>query len=422
MSISLAKFQPNPWLARKIFLLTALVAVGAAAFCWGRWQSAGANPPVDNRAPLAMPDLAPASNTDYSRRVVAYLYGNYPITREELGEYLIARFGVERLEFMVNRKIVENEARKRNIFVTDLEVEARFKSDLNSFGAAMQEKDFVNSVLRRFGKTLFEWKEDVIRPKLMMEKIVRPLVKQALSDKDLTEGFEARYGPKVECRMIVIDKNDSQREQIWKRASAGRNAFLEEARKQFIPNLASIEGKVPPIHKHFGDAILEDAAFRLKPGDVSGVMQMKDGSWVILMCEQHIAANQMVRFEDERLKLRVEMEELRLAQKIPEVFAEMRKQANPKLILVASPQRSASIAPPPSMDRKDVRYDGDLPPSLPNEPLPASLPSVPPLALPAPPTPVSMPEVPNMAPPPTTETPPAPTKDPAPAPKEPAPK
>src|SRR5438105_14620031 len=37
-----------------------------------------------------------------SRQVVAYIYGSIPITREDLGEYLIARQGAERLELMVN--------------------------------------------------------------------------------------------------------------------------------------------------------------------------------------------------------------------------------------------------------------------------------------------------------------------------------
>ena len=42
---------------------------------------------------------------------MATIYGNIPITREELGEFLISRFGADRLEFLVNRKIVEKRAR-----------------------------------------------------------------------------------------------------------------------------------------------------------------------------------------------------------------------------------------------------------------------------------------------------------------------
>src|SRR5436190_293541 len=66
----------------------------------------------------------PASASDASRRVVAYIYGNVPVTREDLGEYLIARFGVERVDFLVNHKIVNMACQAKGIVITDGEVEA----------------------------------------------------------------------------------------------------------------------------------------------------------------------------------------------------------------------------------------------------------------------------------------------------------
>ena len=54
---------------------------------------------------------------------------------------------------MINRKIVEMECRKYNIFATNQEVEQRFRQDLKSFNTPLTEQEFVNSILRRFGKT-----------------------------------------------------------------------------------------------------------------------------------------------------------------------------------------------------------------------------------------------------------------------------
>ena len=118
----LAKLKANPWLLRKMLMLAIIVGVGVAAFCWGRWQPAtakGTNEPA-----------VEAGN--YSKRAVAYLYGDsVTVTREELGEYLIARFATnERLEFMLNRKIVQMECEKYGITATDREVEERFQYDL----------------------------------------------------------------------------------------------------------------------------------------------------------------------------------------------------------------------------------------------------------------------------------------------------
>jgi len=128
----------------------------------------------------------------------------------------------------------------------------------------MNEENFVNGISAPLQQTLFEWREDVIRPKLMMEKIVRPKVQAALTDADLHEGFETRYGPKVDCRMIVFDQKIAPSKKWWPKRGRAGAAFLAVAEKQAIPNLASAKGQVPPIHKHFGDPRLEETAFRLK--------------------------------------------------------------------------------------------------------------------------------------------------------------
>src|SRR5438874_2664672 len=59
-------------------------------------------------APAAQPSPLPVPEPD--KRVVAYLYGNVPVTREELGDFLIARGGHEKLELLLNKKIIEIEA------------------------------------------------------------------------------------------------------------------------------------------------------------------------------------------------------------------------------------------------------------------------------------------------------------------------
>src|SRR5215831_3538563 len=64
----------------------------------------------------------PTPQLPQDKRIVAYIYGNIPVTREELGDYLIARGGYEKVELLVNKKIIEVAAAQRNITVTDLEV------------------------------------------------------------------------------------------------------------------------------------------------------------------------------------------------------------------------------------------------------------------------------------------------------------
>src|SRR5436305_15243503 len=76
-------------------LSTSLALCGTAAL--GFWLGRGApqsaavaGPPAPPQQPAAP---SPSPPSDYSQRVVAYVYGTVPITREDLGEYLSARQG-----------------------------------------------------------------------------------------------------------------------------------------------------------------------------------------------------------------------------------------------------------------------------------------------------------------------------------------
>lgn len=297
-------------------------------------------PLVDSRAQdgsaQAKPDDKAKRQPD---RIVAYLYGEVTITRAEFVGYLTLRVGAAnvesmmtrtRLEFMVNRKIIEFECAKHKISATDDEVEQRFRQDLKVFRSpGLTVAEFEKNILQRFGKTIYEWKEDVIRPKIMMEKLVRAKVK--ITDAEVSEGFEARYGPKVECRMIVCKKGEGAA--VWDKARKSRENFLEEARKQFLPELINTEGKVAPIHRFFGDKKIETVAFQLKEGEISAVMVMNDGTGVILLCEKHVPANASVKLENVREELKRELFEQRVRREIPEVFAEMHRRAAPRLVL-----------------------------------------------------------------------------------------
>jgi hypothetical protein len=362
----LEKIKPNPWLSRKLLMAAVLIAVGVGAFCWGR-RHANAQPPGGSNNAEAK-DGRPEG---YGTRIVAY-YHNQPVFREELGEYLIQRFGAERVAFLVNRKIVEAECRKHNIVVTDEEVNYRYRTELLTYGGgqvALTEADFVNNFLRRFNKTLFEWKEDVIRPKLMMEKLVRSSIK--ITNDDVKDGFEARYGPKVECRMIVLKDDHRVVDEVWTKIHNSPQAFLVEAEHQFIPTLAKAKGLVPPIHKHFGDKKLEDAAFRLKEGEISSSIHMEDGSWVILLCEKHLPENKAVRLEHVYQQVHKEMEELRVAQKLPELFKQIHDAANPQILLKSEAAlASAQSAAPATRFSTPGQPQVQMPPSDPLPPLP----------------------------------------------------
>ncbi|HYT94353.1 MAG TPA: hypothetical protein VEL76_36900 [Gemmataceae bacterium] len=310
-------------------LLTAVIASTAIlAFCWGR-HGALSNA---NAQGVAMPGQPQIPKGNYDGRVVAFIHGNIPITREELGEYLIARFGPERVDFLVNRRIIEHACARNGITVSDAEVDAQLKEDLKAFGKDMDEKRFVTEVLKRYNKSLYEWREDVIRPRLALSKFCQGQIK--VTEEDAQKRFEALYGEMVECKMIILPSDFRQAAEVWQRISNNKEAFEEEAKKQPIRELAARAGAIPPIHKHFGDPKLEEEAFKLKnPGDISPLLGMQDKSQVILQMVKRIPPNTTKQYPVERVKLFDEVREIKLSQEIPKIFQNLRTQANPTILM-----------------------------------------------------------------------------------------
>src|SRR5581483_8947043 len=179
-------------------LVGSWLGVAGVAFYIGRTASlpeaAAAPPPAELASVPSQPmPEPPEPSPDYKNRVVAYLYGTTPLTREDLGEYLIARYGPKHLDLLINKRIIEDACNKKGIEVTAAEVEAALQEDLK--GLSVNIKDFVSKVLKHYNKSLYEWKEDVIRPKLLMTKLVRDRVH--VTDEELQMAFDAYYGEKV---------------------------------------------------------------------------------------------------------------------------------------------------------------------------------------------------------------------------------
>ena len=179
--------KPDTAPRRRWFSSLMVVAIGTLAI------GTLANRAV-TQVPGALPTTAPEptnvdpASKDYGTRAVAYINKNRVVTRAELAEFLIARGGYEKVELLVNKMIIEEAAREAKITVTTQEMEVAFADDLKISNPPIQKKDFVNVVLPRYGKSLYEWMEDVIRPRLLLTKMCRENVK--VNPEDLTKAFE----------------------------------------------------------------------------------------------------------------------------------------------------------------------------------------------------------------------------------------
>jgi hypothetical protein len=322
---------------RKLVLGMGIAGLAGLAFCWGRIGAQTlAGPPAESFKPGDMvPEtpLAPESGSDYSRRVVAYIHKNIAITREDLGEFLIARYGMDKVEALVNRRIVDMACQARGINITEAEVNATLAEDLHGLGN-LTPSQFETKLLKPRNTTLYQWKEDVIRPKLALTEFCRDRIK--VTEEDIQNAFENHYGPKVKCRMLLIPKVDGRPDkyrfkkwtEVSKKGPEGDIAFDREARQQPIQALAATGGDIPPICRHCGDERIEKQAFSLRPGEISELIETPDGD-VILKCVKQIPAEKKV-LEQERAVLQKELFDRKILEEIPKVLKELRAKADPK--------------------------------------------------------------------------------------------
>ena len=133
------------------------------------------------------------------------------------------------------------------------------------------------------GATVDLYVRDAVWPSVALKKLVGGKV--AITDEDLQKGFESNYGERVEVLAIVLsDQRQARRSGRWPATTRPTPFFAELAEQYSIePASRSNGGKVPPIRRYGGSPMIEEEAFKLKPGELSGIVAV-DGQFIILRC------------------------------------------------------------------------------------------------------------------------------------------
>jgi hypothetical protein len=269
----------------------------------------------------------PVTHTEAEKQGVVAVVNGVPITRQELAEEMIVRHGKHQLELLINRRIIHMAAQQAGITVTDVEVEEDLQQVMR-LGNFRTPKEFEDHFLRKEKHcTLFEYKEDVVRPGLMMKKLAGKRLD--ISEEEIRKEFDAKYGPKVQC-CIIYEQDQKVIQSIYGeiiRSEHGiRKAFADAAKRQSNIQLATGAGRVHPIGRNTTEKIVEDRAFEMKDGEMSEVLQVR-GGYLILLREHAVPPDKDRNLEEERAVLRQEILEKRMKTEVPKLFKELKDRA-----------------------------------------------------------------------------------------------
>lgn len=286
--------------------------------------------------------------------VAATIDGNQILVRE-LALECIDRYGKEVLEGTINRTLIEVECKKRNITVTekDMQDEITRAAALGvkpKADGTPDVKAWLEQITKEEGATLDIYRRDVVWPSAAMRKLAGDKVN--VSEEDMKRGFDANYGPKVRCLAIVLNNQRRAQEVFEKARKNNTSEFFGELAEQYSiePSSRALRGEVPPIRKWGGQPNLEKEAFALKPGELSGIIQVGD-KFILLRCEGYTQAAK-INLADVRDEIYKDLYDKKLRLKMTEYFENMQDNATIRNYLVGTNHEPKEMSKAPD----DIRF------------------------------------------------------------------
>ena len=272
---------------------------------------------------------------------IAAIINGHKVTMLDLAEECIERHGPDVLDGTINRRLLEQACKSRDITVTEAELDAEIARAAVSMGKTKPDgtpdvDGFVQQVLDE-QKTIYTvYRNDVVWPTVALKKLVGGTVE--VTQEDLNRGFEANYGPRVRCRAIVFN-NMRKAQEVWEMARQRPTAqyFGDLAEEYSIEgNSRALRGEVPPIQRHGAQPQIESEAFKLKPGEMSGVVQVGD-KYIILFCEGHTKPID-VNFNEVQQLIHDDVHEKKLRNSMAAEFTRLQDEARIDNFLVGKSQ------------------------------------------------------------------------------------
>ncbi len=266
---------------------------------------------------------APLPRVKHPQHDVMALVNGADISRKDLTEACVRRFGKDVLESLVNKRLILNHCQKRDIVITQEDIAAEIDRMAKRFKLGREQ--WLELLETERGITPQEYARDIVWPTLALRKIAAKDKKIEITAAEIAIVYEQEYGEMIRARLIAVSNADLAR-QLHAKVTAAPDSFARTAIEHSIDvNSASVGGLIQPIRRHLGDAKLEKEAFRLQPGEISSILEVA-GQFVILKCEDRIAPRRVNRAAVEE-QIIEKIEEKKLRKIAHELFAKLQAPA-----------------------------------------------------------------------------------------------
>ncbi|MFJ6209661.1 peptidylprolyl isomerase [Lysinibacillus sp. NPDC092081] len=215
------------------------------------------------------------------------------ILQTELDDALREQYGTEVLDTLITNKIVELEAKKVGVSVSEDSIQEEYENLAESYGG----KELLQTTLEENGLT-----EQSVKDNIRMYQLTKNVIAASIdiSDEEVAQYFENNkdsYGQKEEivASHILLEDEETAKDVLAK-VKAGDD-FAELAKTYSIDTSTNENGgEIGYISRGQMDEKFEEATFDLEKGSISDIVQTSEGYHIIKVTEK-VPAEEAV-FED----------------------------------------------------------------------------------------------------------------------------
>lgn len=229
------------------------------------------------------------------------------ISKNSLYDALVAAGGSQTLQGMISKELVKQESEKAGIKITDADIEKEMADIKKSFSS---EEEF-QAALTQYNMSLDELKQDMT-VQAQLRKLLEPQVK--VTDEDVKkyydENLESLKTPEQIRASHILVKTKEEAETVLADLKNGGDFAAIAKEKSQDPGSKELGGDLDFFAKGVMEESFETAAFALKVGELSSVVETSNGFHVIKLTDHKDAATPTLDEKKEAIKEQLVTEQI----------------------------------------------------------------------------------------------------------------
>ncbi len=205
------------------------------------------------------------------------------ILQTELDDALREQYSTEVLETLIANKIVELEAKKQGVTVSEDSIQSEYEEIIESYGG----EEALQEALEANGLT-----EESVRENIRMYQLTKNVIATGIdiTDEEVAQYFDNNkesYGQQEEVvASQILLEDETTAKDVLKKLKAGED-FSELAKAYSIDSATSENGgDIGTISRGQMDEAFEKAAFGLEKNSISDIVQTSEGYHIIKVTDK----------------------------------------------------------------------------------------------------------------------------------------